>query len=83
MVVQSDLKLITVDVVADPSAPNAFVEGIMENAEWVEDESGGWKMVEACQKVKKRVKKMSMREVNENKIRLFENFLAEIVGKKS
>jgi len=39
-------------------------------------------MVEACQKVKKRVKKMSMNELKENKIRLFEDFLAEIVGKK-
>ena len=82
MIVQPDLKLITVDVVADPSAPNAFVTGIMENCDWVADESGGWKMVEACQKVKKRVKKMSMNELKENKIRLFEDFLAEIVGKK-
>ena len=83
MVVQPDLKLITVDVVADPSAPNAFVEGIMENCDWVQDETGGWQMVEACQKVRKKVKRMNMREINENKIRLFEDFLAEIVGKKS
>lgn len=83
MIVQPDLKLITVDVVADPSAPNAFVEGIMENADWVEDETGGWKMVEAAARVKKRVKKMSVNQINENKVRLFENFLAEIVGKKS
>lgn len=81
MVVQPDLKLITVDVVADPSAPNAFVEGIMENADWIEDETGGWKMVEACQKVRKRMKKMSMNEINENKYRVFSDFLAEIIGK--
>lgn len=81
MVVQPDLKLITVDVVADPSAPNAFVEGIMENAEWVEDESGGWKVLEAAAKVKKQVKKMNVRQINENKIRLFEDFLAMLTVK--
>jgi len=36
-VVQSDFKIKCVDVVADPSAPSAFVNGIMEGAEWVWD----------------------------------------------
>ena len=36
MVVQSDLRLSTAaDIVADPSAPDAFVKGIMENVEWL------------------------------------------------
>jgi hypothetical protein len=33
--VQNDFRLITVDIVADPSAPDAFVQGIVENKEWV------------------------------------------------
>jgi hypothetical protein len=82
MVVQPDLKLITVDVVADPSAPNAFVQGIMEgNSEWVEDGAGGWKMMEIIENTKKRVKKMTSREINENKVALFENFLVDVLTK--
>jgi len=33
--VNDDFQLITVDIVSDPSAPKAFVEGIMENKEWI------------------------------------------------
>lgn len=36
-VVQDDLKIFTVDVVGDPSAPDAWVNGIYENAEWIWD----------------------------------------------
>ena len=82
MVVQPDLKLITVDVVADPSAPNAFVEGIMENHEWIQDSSGGWKVMEIMEQTKKKMKKMNVRAINENKIRLFEDFLASVLSKK-
>jgi len=81
MMVQNDLRLITVDVVADPSAPNAFVTGIMENHEWIEDKRGGWKVMEATEIVKKKLKKMNVREINEQKVRLFESFLASIVTK--
>jgi len=35
--VNEDYKLITVDLVCDPSAPNAFVEGVLENKEWMID----------------------------------------------
>jgi hypothetical protein len=81
MMVQPDLRLITVDVVADPSAPNAFVEGIMESKEWVQDKTGGWKVMEAAEIVKKKVKKMNVHQINENKTRLFEEFLASIITK--
>lgn len=81
MLVQNDLKLITVDVVADPSAPNAFVEGIMENREWENDGSGGWKVMEAAEKAKKTIKRMSRAQINEQKVRLFEDFIASITLK--
>ena len=35
--VQDDFLLSTVDIVSDPSAPSAFVQGVMENAEWICD----------------------------------------------
>ena len=37
MVVQPDFKLSTVDIVSDPSGPGCFVNGIMENVEWIYD----------------------------------------------
>ena len=83
MIVQPDLKLITVDVVADPSAPNAFVQGIMEgNSEWVEDGAGGWKTMEIIENTKKKIKKMSVVEINERKVQLFEDFLVKVISKQ-
>jgi len=82
MMVQNDLKIITVDVVSDPSAPNAFVEGIMESNEWIQDSTGNWKIMEAVETVKKKIKKLNVRQINEDKIRLFEDFIASIVMKE-
>ncbi len=38
--VQSDFKLAAIDIVADPSAPDAYVDGIMEDVSWVYCEDG-------------------------------------------
>lgn len=52
-VVQNDFRLATAaDIVADPSAPNAFVQGIMENKEWIW-EAGLWKEVDLVEAQKK------------------------------
>lgn len=74
--VQNDFYLATAaDIVADPSAPNAFVEGIMEGAEWVFNAGRNeWQMIEAEQ-IRNNVKKMSAQEVEANKMRIFEEFL--------
>jgi hypothetical protein len=74
--VQDDFHLVTVDIVADPSAPDAFVQGIMESAEWIL-ENGVWKavQVEQAQKV---IKKSSKAELKEAKLRVFESFLRTI-----
>jgi hypothetical protein len=74
--VQNDFYLATAaDIVADPSAPNAFVEGIMEGAEWVFNAGRNeWQMIEAEQ-IRNNVKKMSAKEVEANKMRIFEQFL--------
>lgn len=54
--VKDDYKLITVDIVADPSAPSAFVEGILENKNYIIDECGS--VVEcAIAELKERVDK--------------------------
>ena len=61
------------DIVADPSAPLAFVEGIMEEREWI-FENGIW-TVEQAENMKKQVVKMSVEEVEEKKFQIFQSFL--------
>lgn len=78
--VQSDFKLVTAaDIVSDPSAPDAWVQGIMEGVDWFfDDVSGEWKKTMVAEQAQKTIKKLSTRELEEAKIRLFENFLKSI-----
>lgn len=75
MEVQDDFKIVTAsDVVADPSAPAAFVKGIMENAEWVYNEkTGEW--AESC---KRRMKKMSKKQIEERMYTYFADILRKL-----
>jgi len=61
------------DIVADPSAPNAFVEGIMEEKEWI-FENGIWS-VQQAEIMKSQIVKMSAKEVEDKKFQIFETFL--------
>ena len=61
------------DIVADPSAPNAFVEGIMEEREWV-FENGIWS-VQQAEIMKSSMVKMSAKEIEDKKFKIFETFL--------
>jgi hypothetical protein len=74
--VQDDFHLATVDIVADPSAPDAFVEGIMENAEWI-CENGVWRTIEVEQ-AQKVIRKASSKQLAETKLKVFEAFLNSI-----
>jgi hypothetical protein len=75
--VQDDFKLATAaDVVADPSAPNAFVEGIMENAEWILTEHG-WQQVHV-DRAKKMIREASKNEIETVTLRLFEHFISKL-----
>jgi hypothetical protein len=71
--VQKDFMLAAVDIVSDPSAPDAFVEGIMEGREWVW-ENGIIKAVE-IEEYKRSIETASARELQEAKVNAFENFL--------
>ena len=72
--VQDDLRLATAaDIVADPSAPGAFVNGIMENKEWMMVDG---KFVEAdFDHAKKQIQKASKQQIEEVALKLFENYL--------
>lgn len=76
-IVQDDFMLSTAaDIVADPSAPDAFVRGIMESKEWVFVDG---KYVEKhIEEVKSTIKKTSSRNLQEAKIRAFQDFLSKI-----
>jgi len=79
--VQDDFRLATAaDIVADPSAPNAWVNGVMENCDWVYDEQLGWKAVKILEDTKKNIDAaVASRNLNEQtKLRMFESFLKQI-----
>ena len=74
--VQKDFMLSAVDIVADPSAPGAFVNGIMEGKEWIWDNGViREKQIEKYQKV---IEKSSARELQENAIKAFSHFLSKL-----
>ena len=76
-VVGKDFYLATAaDIVADPSAPDAFVEGIMEGKEWVWD-NGVLKSMEV-EKYKEEIEKTRRAELAEKKASIFKDFLKKI-----
>jgi hypothetical protein len=82
MVVQKDLRLSTAaDIVADPSAPDAFVKGIMEGVEWIYDPVKETWIEEKLHNIKKSIHKMSMTELEEKRLSIFEDYLASLAVK--
>lgn len=75
--VQDDLRLATAaDIVADPSAPGAFVQGIMENKEWMFIDG---KFVEAdFDNAKKQIRQASKMQIESVALQLFENYLRKL-----
>ena len=75
--VQDDFMLSTAaDIVSDPSAPDAFVRGIMENREWIM-ENGCWREREVDM-AKAFIHKTSARELEEAKLVVFESFMKRL-----
>ena len=74
-VVGEDFQLATAaDIVADPSAPDAFVNGIMEGREWVWE--GGILREQLAEKTKRSINTLvSSKSLEEHKLGLFQNFL--------
>jgi hypothetical protein len=73
--VQSDFYLATAaDIVADPSAPDAFVNGIMEGVEWAWENN----LLVARQAKLQIEQAVSSRELNERKLKIFETFVSKL-----
>jgi len=75
--VQNDFYLATAaDIVADPSAPDAFVRGIMEGVEWVWD--NGVLKAQQIEEMKREVQKASSKNLHEVKLHVFKKFLSNL-----
>ena len=77
-VVGEDFQLATAaDIVADPSAPDAFVNGIMEGKEWVWE--GGILREQLAETTKKRINTLvDQRQLEEHKLQLWSDFLSNL-----
>ena len=75
--VQKDFMLATAaDIVADPSAPDAFVDGIMEGVEWI-NESGVFKAIE-IESWKNQIRQTKQRHLEEKKLEIMKNFFSKL-----
>ena len=79
MIVKDDFLLNAVDIVQDPSAPSAFVNGVMEGVEWVWNNG----MIEAqtIEKMETEIKKAPRADLYETQVREFKNFLSLLKNK--
>ena len=77
--VKDDFYLATAaDIVADPSAPNAFVEGIMEGKEWVWQNGAVKEMDIAAYRKELDMKYARVQAREEKAVEIFENFMSKL-----
>lgn len=74
--VNDDFVLSTVDIVQDPSAPSAFVNGIMEGVEWIWD--NGLLKPQQIEKYETEIKKASSARLAETQVKIFSDFLSKL-----
>jgi hypothetical protein len=76
MYVKDDFMLATVDIVQDPSAPDAFVNGIMEGVEWIWD--NGIIKPQDIEIYETEVKKAPSNRLAETQMKVFKDFLSKL-----
>tara|TARA_Y100001958_G_scaffold143299_1_gene120225 strand:- start:96 stop:752 length:657 start_codon:yes stop_codon:yes gene_type:complete len=79
MIVNDDYILNAVDIVQDPSAPGAFVNGIMEGVEWIWN--NGIIEAQTIEKMETEIKKAPRANLYETEVREFKNFLSLLKSK--
>ena len=77
--VGDDFMLSTIDIVQDPSAPSAFVNGVMEGVEWVWD--NGLIRQQDIEVIETEIKRAPREDLRDAEIRAFKNFLSKINSK--
>lgn len=77
-IVQDDFHLaVCADIVGDPSAPSAWVNGIMEGVEWVQAATGAWEM--RTTEIRDAIHATPSSMLEETKVRLFEDFVGSFM----
>ena len=79
MVVKDDFMLNAIDIVQDPSAPGAFVNGVMEGVEWVWH--NGIIEAKAIEKIETEIKSATRANLYETQVREYKNFLSLLKSK--
>ena len=74
--VGSDFMLATIDIVQDPSAPGAFVNGIMEGVDWIWN--NGILTAQESERTETEIKRTPQKRLAEAQIRAFKNFLSKL-----
>jgi hypothetical protein len=74
--VNDDFLLATVDIVQDPSAPEAFVNGIMEGVDWIWE--NGILVPQEIERIETEIKEAKRSVRPEVEIRAFKNFLSKL-----
>ena len=74
--VKDDYVLSTVDIVQDPSAPAAFVDGIMEGKQWIWE--NGILKAQQIEEYETEIKKVPMGRISEAQERIFSDFLSKL-----
>ena len=74
--VGSDFMLATVDIVQDPSAPGAFVNGIMEGVDWIWN--NGILTAQEIENIETEIRRTPSKRIAEAQIRAFKNFLSKL-----
>jgi hypothetical protein len=74
--VNDDFQLATVDIVQDPSAPGAFVDGIMEGVEWIWD--NGILKAQEIEQFETEVKRAPSNRIAETQMKIFKDFLSKL-----
>ena len=74
MIVKDDYMLNAVDIVQDPSAPSAFVNGVMEGVDWIWN--NGVIEPQAIERMETEIKKAPKKNLYEVEVRQFKNFLS-------
>jgi len=76
MYVKDDFVLNTVDIVQDPSAPEAFVNGVMEGVEWIWN--NGVITAQEIEKIETEIKRAPRADLYETQVREYKNFLSKL-----
>ena len=76
MYVKDDFMLNTVDIVQDPSAPEAFVNGVMEGVEWIWN--NGLLEAQEIEKIETEIKRAPRADLYETQVREYKNFLSKL-----